>query len=62
MWRGHLALVSCRWQDANGTQGRDGLATFSTYDGSEHFISPSSSMVYIVNNRLLTFAIADFKS
>jgi hypothetical protein len=22
-----LALVSCRWQDANGTQGRDGLAT-----------------------------------
>ena len=27
MWRGHLALVSCRWQDANGTQGRDGLAT-----------------------------------
>ena len=27
MWRGHLALVSYRWQDANGTQGRDGLAT-----------------------------------
>ena len=27
MWRGHLALVSRRWQDASGTQGRDGLAT-----------------------------------
>ena len=35
MWRGHslgfardrLALVSRRWQDANGAQGRDGLAT-----------------------------------
>ena len=27
MWRGHLALVLCRRQDAGGTQGRDGLAT-----------------------------------
>jgi hypothetical protein len=27
MWRGHLALVPYRWQDASGTQGRDGLAT-----------------------------------
>jgi RNA polymerase sigma-70 factor (ECF subfamily) len=27
MWRGHLALVTFRWQDASGTQGRDGLAT-----------------------------------
>jgi len=27
MWRGHLALVLCRRQDAGGTQDRDGLAT-----------------------------------
>jgi RNA polymerase sigma-70 factor (ECF subfamily) len=27
MWRGHLALVLCRRQDAGWTQGRDGLAT-----------------------------------
>src|SRR4030042_5211367 len=27
MWRGHLALVLWRRQDAGGTQGRDGLAT-----------------------------------
>jgi len=27
MWRGHLALVLSRRQDAGGTQGRDGLAT-----------------------------------
>jgi hypothetical protein len=27
VWRGHLALVYCRWQDTNVTQGRDGLAT-----------------------------------
>jgi len=26
-WRGHLALVPYRRQDAGGTQGRDGLAT-----------------------------------
>ncbi len=27
VWRGHLALVPYRWQDASATQGRDGLAT-----------------------------------
>jgi hypothetical protein len=27
MWRGHLALVPDRWQDASETQGWDGLAT-----------------------------------
>jgi hypothetical protein len=27
LWRGHLALVFLRRQDASGTQGRDGLAT-----------------------------------
>jgi hypothetical protein len=31
MWRGHLALVPYRWQDASGTQGRDGLATSIAY-------------------------------
>jgi len=32
MWRGHLALVICRRQDAGGTQGRDGLATSDNRD------------------------------
>jgi len=32
MWRGHLALVLCRRQDAGGTQGRDGLATNDNRD------------------------------
>jgi hypothetical protein len=33
-WRGHLALVFFRWQDASGTQGRDGLATSAMPKGS----------------------------
>ena len=32
MWRGHLALVLCRRQDAGGTQGRVGLATNNNRD------------------------------
>jgi 6-phosphogluconolactonase len=38
MWRGHLALVPFRWQDASGTQGRDGLATNDNQDGREQKI------------------------
>jgi len=32
MWRGHLALVIRRRQDAGWTQGRDGLATSDNRD------------------------------
>jgi membrane protease YdiL (CAAX protease family) len=53
-WRGHLALVPYRWQacpersrrDANGTQGRDGLATIGNRQSTTAWPAIMASSVF----------------
>ncbi len=45
-WRGHPALVPYRWQDASGTQGRDGLATIGNRKSTTGHLRTTQRAVY----------------